>query len=290
MEQQGGVWRMVAAMGLAGTIGAFVLLSGQSPQTVVTFRCLIGGAVLLGYLVWRGGWKRPDARALLWIALGGAGLILNWLCLFSAYRLSNISIATVVYQVEPFLLILLDAIARRQMPAWRKLPWLAAAFIGVALTTGIDLAHRSDALMLGVLLALGAALFYALSTLATRRLQGYQPAQIAGLQLAMGFVVLAPMSHFSPAAIPAMGWASLITIGLVHTALVYELMYAAFQRLRADMIATLSFVYPLVGIAVDLIFFDTRLTLMQQAGIALVLVSVVANQIEPRPGLVSRRC
>lgn len=278
MDNQGGVWRMALAMSLSGTIGAFVLLSGQTPQTVVLYRCLLGAAALLGWLAWRGDWKRPTLRALGWIALGSASLILNWLCLFTAYRLSSISIATVVYQMQPFFLVLLAALMQRELPAWHKLPWLALAFAGVALSTGIDVHDHSSQLMSGVLLALAAAFLYALTTLATRKLGGYPPAQIAGLQLLIGVVVLAPLAEVSPAQVGAAGWASLLVIGLVHTGLVYELMYAAFQRLRADAIASLSFIYPLVAIAVDLAVFHTRLTSLQCVGMAMILASVVANQ------------
>lgn len=80
MENNGGAWRMTLAMTLSGTIGAFVLSSGQTPQTVVLFRCLVGGAALLGWLAWQGRWKRPDLRAAAWITVGGVTLVLNWLC------------------------------------------------------------------------------------------------------------------------------------------------------------------------------------------------------------------
>ena len=278
MEKNGGTWRMALAMTLSGTIGAFVLVSGQTPQTVVLFRCLIGGAALLGWLTWKGGWKRPDLRAIGWIAAGAISLILNWLCLFTAYSLSSISIATVVYQVQPFFLILLAALAQRELPAWHKLPWLVLAFAGVALSTGIDLHEHNGQLLAGVLLALAAAFLYALTTLATRKLNDYAPAQIAGLHMLVGVVAMAPLARFSPAGIDAAGWWSLLIIGLVHTGVVYELMYSAFQRLRADAIATLSFIYPLVAVAVDLAYFGTRLIGLQMLGMAMILASVIANQ------------
>lgn len=278
MEATGGTWRMAAAMALSGTIGLFVVLSGQSPQTVVLFRCLIGAAVLLGWLRWRGGWKRVDAHAAVWLLLGAAALIGNWLLLFSAYRLSGIAIATVVYQMQPFFLIVLAAIAQREVPAKHKLPGLAAAFVGVALTAGLDFHAQRAGVVDGVLLALAAAFLYALFTLATRKLPGYPPAQIAGLQLLLGVVAMVPLAQFSLADLGAQAWTSLLILGVVHTGLVYNLMYAAFQRLRADMIATLSFIYPVVAVLVDLVFFGTRLAPLQVLGMGLILASMVANQ------------
>lgn len=278
MNTNSGVWRMVVAMGLSGTIGLFVLASGQPALTVVFFRCLIGGLALLGWLAWRGGWHRLSLRATGWLLLGAVALIVNWVCLFSAYRLSSISVATVVYHVQPFFLIMLAALAQKELPTWNRLSWLALALLGVALTSGINLGDDHGALLRGVSLALAAAFLYAVATLATRKLAGVPPAQIAGTQLILGVAVLAPFADFSTAWPGWQSWSSLLILGLVHTGLMYNLMYAAFQRLSAGMIASLSFIYPIVAILVDVAFFQTTLSAIQLLGISMILVAVVANQ------------
>ncbi|HEX9145120.1 MAG TPA: DMT family transporter [Candidatus Binatia bacterium] len=280
MNNTSGIWRMVVAMGLSGTIGLFVVMSGQPTQTVVFFRCLIGGLALLGWLTWQGAWRRLSGRAIGWLLLGAVALISNWLCLFSAYRLSSISIATVIYHVQPFFLIVLAALAQKELPAWNKLAWLALAFVGVAMISGITFHADRSAVLGGALLALVAAFLYALATVATRKLAGVPPAQIAGLQLLLGVPVLAPLADFSSAGAAWQSWSSLLILGLVHTGLMYNLLYAAFQRLPASMIASLSFIYPVVAILVDIAFFHTALSAIQMLGIFLVLVAVVGNQRE----------
>jgi drug/metabolite transporter (DMT)-like permease len=158
------------------------------------------------------------------------------------------------------------------------LSWLALAFAGVAMTSGISLGDDHGAVLQGVLLALVAAFLYAVATLATRKLSGVPPAQIAGLQLILGVAVLAPLADFSTAWRGWQSWSSLLILGLVHTGLMYNLMYAAFQRLTAGMIASLSFIYPLVAILVDFAFFQTMLSPIQLLGILFILAAVVANQ------------
>ncbi len=281
MEKAGGTWRMVTAMAISGTIGVFVVGSGQPPMTVVLLRCLIGALVLLGWLYKNSGWRALDRHAVLWIALGAAALIGNWLCLFAAFTLAGISIATVVYHVQPFLLLVLAALIQRDNVDRRKLPWLLLAFAGVAMTSGIDGGSASTGMAAGVLLALAAAFLYALATLATRQLKAYAPAQIAGLQLALGALVLAPMASIDTRAISAAQWTCLVIVGLVHTGLVYNLMYGAFQRLRAEAIAGLSFIYPLVAMLADYAMFDTRLGAWQWTGIGMILLSLAASQTRP---------
>ena len=288
MDKSGAVSQMVAAMVISGTIGVFVVGSGQPPLTVVLLRCLIGAAALLGWLARSGDWRPVDLHAAKWIALGAAALIGNWLCLFAAFKLAGISIATVVYHVQPFILVLLAALTQREPLDRRKLPWLLLAFAGVAFTTGIDSGGGAAGMAAGVLLALVAAFLYAVATLATRKLKAYAPAQIAGLQLALGSLVLTPMASIEPHAISSGQWTCLVVVGLVHTGLVYNLMYGAFQRLRAEAIAGLSFIYPLVAMLADYAVFDTRLGLWQWAGVGMILLSLAGSQtrllVRIRPG------
>ncbi len=276
MEHRGGAWRMSTAMTMSGTIGLFVLGSGQAALTVVLFRCLIGGVLLLAYLKLQGQWKAFDRRAALWLLGGGAALVINWLCLFTAYRLSSISVATIVYHMQPFFLLLLVALAQRQLPQRKRLLVLACAFVGVVLTSGID--HIDATAMSGALLALAAAFLYAINTLATRKLTGYAPAQIAGLQLLMGVLIIAPLGALPAGPVPAQAWLCLAVLGVAHTAVMYNLMYGAYQRLRAEQIAILSFIYPLVAVLVDLLAFGTVLRPVQVAGMLLILSALLANQ------------
>lgn len=120
--------------------------------------------------------------------------------------------------------------------------------------------------------------FYALATLATRKLSGIPAAQIAGLQLLAGALVLAPWVDMSVHSVTPLGWAALLTLGLVHTGLQYNLMYSAFQHLSAERIAALSFIYPLVAIVVDFAFFDLVLGVVQVVGMLLIFLAIVAYQ------------
>ena len=75
--------------------------------------------------------------ALRWLLLGAVALIVNWLCLFRAYEYSGIAIATVVYHVQPFLLLLLAALLQGEPLPLNRLPWLVLALVGVGLSSGL---------------------------------------------------------------------------------------------------------------------------------------------------------
>jgi drug/metabolite transporter (DMT)-like permease len=195
-KEQGGAWRMVAAMGLSGTIGVFVLLSGQTPQTVVLFRCLLGAAALFGWLAWTGGYKAFDRRALAWVGAGRGGAGGQLAGLFSAFSAER---HLGGHRGLPHAALLPDP-AGGAGPA-RTAGLAQAALAGAGLCRrGADRRHRlrrcSARALAGVLLALLAALLYALATLATRKLAAYAPAQIAGAQLVLGALAMAPLAQF----------------------------------------------------------------------------------------------
>src|SRR3712207_4061384 len=101
-----GQLEMVAAMALSGTIGFFVVESGQGIWNVVFFRCLFGALGLLAYC-WAKGLLAPwpfSPRTLVLALLSGAAIVLNWVLLFSSYGHASISVATAVYNTQPFFL------------------------------------------------------------------------------------------------------------------------------------------------------------------------------------------
>lgn len=275
----GGQWHMAAAMVLSGTIGVLVTESGLSAWQVVVGRCAIGALGLAAWISLRRAWVRMSARQVAWTVLAGVALVLNWAALFSAYPLSGIGITTVVYHLQPLMLVLLTALVQRQRPDVAALGWLALAVVGVALTTGVELGGApAAALWQGVALATAAAFLYALATLATRRISGVAPAQVATVQMVVGLALLAPFVAWPGAVLAGKPGAIVLVLGLVHTAWMYVMLYTAFQKLPVAQIANLSFIYPAVALLVDLYFYGTSLSAEQGVGLALIMLALAAQQ------------
>ena len=273
-QSGGGTWRMVLAMALSGTIGLLVVESGLPVLWVVWLRCILGGMGLAAWLLWSRQWTWPTGMEWSWLLAGGLALVLNWLSLFRAYAYSGIAVSTVVYHVQPFVLLVLSAAVHREPLPLRRLPWLLLALLGVALSSGMLAGGQWRQLQWkGIILALLAASLYAIATLATRRLARIAPSQIAMLQMLLGALVLWPAVAGSSetAVFTGQAWTAVLVLGLVHTAWMYSLMYAAFQRLMAQAIAGLSFIYPAIALLVDLLWFGTQPQAAQWLGMALIL-------------------
>ncbi|MFP8736679.1 DMT family transporter [Klebsiella aerogenes] len=293
MQLSRGVWQMSLAMMISGSIGAFVLLSGLPVIDVVFWRCLIGAvALLLFILLSRQPFSRLTRFTLALAILGGVALVINWLLLFAAYSRVSIGMATVVYNTQPFMLVLLSMMLGEKVSAV-KWGWLLLAFSGVVILLSSELtpAH-SDNLVTGIILALGAAFFYALTAIIARKLQPLPAQHIAFIQVIVGTVMLLPLVHH-PEFNSHYPWRYLLILGIVHTGIMYQLLYSAIQKLPTPVTGSLSFIYPLVAILVDYLVFHHALAPLQLAGGVLILLAAAGNNLgwgekKPRHGGVSQ--
>ena len=272
-DRNSGILQMAAAMTISGTIGWFVVVSGQPVTDVVFWRCAIG-AITLALVCAAKGLFRRDAitpRQLALAALGGAAIVGNWLLLFAAYPRASISIATTVYNTQPFMLVGLGVAFLAERLTAAKFGWLLLAFVGMLMITQATPDSAGANYLGGVALALGAAFLYAIAALVAKQLKGVKPHLIALIQVTIGSVLLAPLVHWQTLPTQASTWTLLATLGVAHTGFMYILLYAAIQKLPTSLTGALSFIYPIVAIAVDALAFGHRLHGLQFVGAGAIL-------------------
>ncbi|HEN3245397.1 TPA: DMT family transporter [Yersinia enterocolitica] len=272
-----GVVEMIAAMLISGTVGWPVIASGQPAVTVVFWRCVFGAFAMLIACVMLGLLKRGVlTRQHIAIAIiGGITLVLNWVLLFGAYSYASISVATVTYHTQPFMLVGLGVLFFGEKLTANVLGWLLVAFGGMlfiiigqqgAITLGSDY-------LIGVVMALGAVFMYAITAAIIKRLKGLPPHLIVLIQLLVGAILLAPFVRWSDFPLPGSTWGLLLIIGVIHTGLMSSLLYGAIQKIPTSLVGALSFIYPVVAIFVDWLVFGHRLSVMQMVGASAILLA-----------------
>ncbi|MEV6398435.1 DMT family transporter [Streptomyces sp. NPDC051907] len=283
-----GALELTLAMVLSGTLGVFVVESGASAFNVVFFRCVFGALALGAYAAARGFFKNHGftPKKLGMAALGGVFIVFNWAFLFEAYEATSISLATVVYHTQPFYVVLLGALLFKERLTGAKIAWLVVAFAGLILVSGVRPGDAGSLSGLG--LALLAALFYAISTVITKRVTGVRPHLVALVQVLVGIPLLLPFADFAAASGLGAGWAWLVGLGLIHTGLMYVLMYAAYQKLPTAKIAVLAFTYPAVAMVADWAVYGHHIGLVQALGVPLiVLASLKVSLAKPASPVLS---
>lgn len=274
---------MIAAMIMMGTVGIFVVESGQTAQNVVIFRCAFGAFFLALYCHARGFFKdaKMSLETLALVALSGVFLVSNWMLLFASFSFATISTSTVIYHTQPFFFVLIGAAIFREKISPAKFPLLLTAFVGVALVSLVDpgaMSAISPEQVRGALYALAAAALWAVSAIIVKKIKGVRPHMIALIQVIVGIFVLFPFASPESAAADATPaqWACLATLGAVHTCLTYILMYSSYRKLSTLVIAVLTFIYPAVAIVADFKLYDIALTASQWLGVFLILISSFA--------------
>src|SRR5690606_13330749 len=212
-----------------GTLGLCALQAAASPHSVAFYHCLIAALGLGIYAAVRGDLKgilRLPARVLLLAILSGFLMVGNWVLFFEAIRRSGISVATIVFHVQPFLMVLVSALLLRERLRGFTFLWFGLALLGLAFATGIfDMAALAgggagiDALGIGS--AVAAAFLYALVTIIAKRLSRSGGLQLTLIQCLCGVIVLASWLSLPPAEVTEAQWKWFAIIGLVHTGAVY---------------------------------------------------------------------
>jgi drug/metabolite transporter (DMT)-like permease len=274
-----GTLQMIGAMLISGTIGWFVVRSGQPIMELLFWRCVFGAVTLLIVCAVKGSLVRTlTLRDLGWAAIGGVAIVLNWLLIFASFSRASISVAIAVYNTQPFILVGLGAIFFSERITATKLTWLGIAFAGVLLIvharpSTASYAGPDAAYLSGVLMALGAACCYAISAVVTKKLGDMPPHLIALIHVCVGIVMIAPFADLADLPSEYAAWRDFAVMGAVYTGLVFALLYGAIQKLPTHSVGALSFLYPIIAMVVDFVAFDHRLKPLQLVGSTAILIA-----------------
>lgn len=279
---------MVLSLLIVGTIGLFRRLIPLPSALLAFFRGLIGAAMLGLLLLLR---RRPlppvPRRVVAGLALNGVFLGLNWILLFDAFTCTTIARATLCYYLAPTIVLLLSPAVFHEALTPKKLSCAAAALLGMAAVAGVVPGTGLPIGELrGVALALGAACFYALVVILNKKLGGVDPWRRTVLQLSAAALVLLPYllltGSFSALTPEPRQLLLLLTVGVVHTGVVYALYFGSMEGLRAQTISTLSYIDPVTSLFVSFFILREPLSPSALAGAALILGSAFVSEYEPR--------
>ena len=266
----------IAAMLMLSTLGIYVQEAGLDPITTVFFRCAIGALALALYCAWKGMFKRANMppRAMKLAVFSGLLMVVNWVTFFEAIRRIGIAVATIVFHVQPFMVLLLGALILRERLAANKLAWVALGFGGLALACGVRFDQPMDRdYLLGIASTLTGALAYAGVTLTTKSMRGTPPHLTALVHCLTGALMLGAFSSIPAGGLSAaqVGW--LGALGLVPTAIAYVMIYGSTPRMETAAIAVLTFIYPGAAVCWDYVVYGHLISAWQVAGFALIVLA-----------------
>ena len=273
----------ILAMLIFGTNGYLVAHLSLQGSQIVLVRTLVGGLLLTAIVLLRGGFDREAVRAE-WrdLLFGGVALGLNWVALFTAYRLLNVSLATLIYYAGPMLVLLFSPLLFRESLTPQKIAAVVIVAAGLFCITGsITSAGMS---LTGLLAAVLSALFYASLIIFNKRIVKTGGMQTAALELDVAFVVVL-IYVLLTAGIPRPLKADipyLLVLGLVNTGIAYMLYFTGLQKLPGQSVALISYVDPVSALVFSALLLHETMTPLQVLGAVLIIGGALLGELRRR--------
>ena len=280
----------IVSMLIFGTIGVvrrYILLSSA---LIAFVRGILGGLTILAFMKIKGIKLRDhlSRRQVLWLSLTGAIMGINWILLFEAFNHTTVAVATLCYYMQPTIVILLSPVLFKERLSAKKLICAAAAILGMVLVSGIIGGGSQNGSFTGVLLGLGAAVFYAAVIIMNKsqRVIGVNAYQKTVIQLLSAGAVIIPYLILSgtgadSGALSPKVIILLLTAGIVHTGIAYLLYFGSMNGIRVQSIAILSYIDPVSALFFSALFLKEPLSPAGIIGAVMIIGSAVIAEYEP---------
>ena len=277
---------IAASMTIFGTIALFVRNISVTSAEIALYRAALATVLLGGFFLVTG--SKIDLRAirkeLPLLLFSGMAMGINWILLFEAYRYTTVSVATLSYYFAPVIVTLVCPILFKEKMGAKQWICFVMSTIGIVLITGIGDLSGSNRHFTGILFGLGAAVLYATVVLLNKFIKGVSGVHRTFLQFAAALLTLLPYvlltSGFTLGNLDASGWISVLVVGVVHSGIASCLYISALKHIPGQEAAILSYIDPLVAVAVSVFVLGEQLTALQLIGGILILGFTLYNEIK----------
>jgi len=277
---------LIFAMVVFGTIGLFVRKIPVSSAELALYRAVLAALLLGGYFVVtkQGIQRNALGKELPLLLLSGGAMGFNWIFLFEAYKYTTVSVATLSYYFAPVIVTVACPILFREKMGPKQWICFGMSTLGIILITGIGELGGGSRHLVGIAFGLAAAVLYATVILLNKVIRGVAGIQRTFLQFLAAIAVLIPYVlctggiHLDQ--MTAAGWGNLLIVGLFHTGITYCLYFSALKELPGQEAAILSYIDPLVAVAISVFVLGENITSAQLLGGVLILGFTLWNEIK----------
>jgi DME family drug/metabolite transporter len=276
IEARHGLFLIMISAIMWGTVGVTTKtiygLGDTTPLSIGFFRLVLATPTLLlgSWFILRQSLFQTSGRDLALMLLVGAMTALYQVCYFSAIQDIGVAVTTLITLcTAPVIVAILSAGIMREWPTSRVILALVCALAGTMMLIKIQDEAQSGVIR-GVFLALTSALGYAIVTLCSRVLaKRYHPLHPLAISFGFGALLLLPFAlatgfvvNYSPA-----GWALLLYLGLVPTALAYGLFLKGMQYTTATVASIVTLLEPLTSAVLAWFIFGERFSSLGLFGV-----------------------
>ena len=258
-------------------------LVGVPPFTGVALRFALAGVLLVALAPSLGvRLGRAPRERVLWVANGVLSFCLSYSAVYWSEQYLPSGLAAVLFATYP---LFIAALAHFLLPGERlrrgAALGMALGFAGVAVIFSDDLSLLGgEAVRRAALVMLVAPLVSALASVLVKRWgSGVHPLSLAAVPMLLAGVVMGAVAFLVERHVPLVfdvrSVGALLYLAILGSAVTFTIYYWLLANMSATRLALMSYLIPIVAVAVGALVFDEPLRPRLLAGSALVLVGVV---------------
>lgn len=271
-----------------GTIGCILHFVNIPSEFVVICRGIIGALFIYTYLmIKKNHMDFPSIKSNLFnLILSGAGLGLNWVFLFAAYRYTSVAIGTLCNYVGPIIVIALSPFLYKERLTLKKVLCVLSAAIGIICISGVFDSTDTHVSLFGIALGLLSAVCFVINVVFTRRTKDVSVYDKAVTQLVAAALASLPyaliVNRNTQITIDLRSVILILVLGLIHTGLAYCFYFRAMSTLPVQTFSILGYIEPVVAIILSALFLKEKLTIMGIIGAVLILGAVFVSELKTK--------
>ena len=274
---------VIFSMAAFGTIAVFVRNIGLPSGEVALYRAVIAAlALFLWQLCTRQTVRWQDVKKELpLLFVSGAAMSVNWILLFEAYKYTTVAMATLSYYFAPVIVTVASTVLFREGLTAKQISCFVMSTLGLVMVIGVSGGGGSHDL-LGILLGLGAAVFYAAVVLINKGIRRVSGLNRTFMQFLAAILVMTPYismtggSHL--AGLDMTGAVNLMVVGVFHTGICYCMYFSSLRYLKGQEASILSYIDPVVAVILSVAVLHEPVSPLQAAGGFMILGFTVLNE------------
>ena len=266
-----------------------IALQEVGPFTLVGLRVLFGALTgILATIFLRTAWPRDRATWVTYAILGVTSVAIPFVLISWGEKTIDSAVASILNATIPLFTILLAhyTLLDDRMTA-QKILGLLVGFSGVVVLLSKDLQPDGHNSILGEAAVIIASLFYAGSTVFARVKTEHVPGLVRGtaplLTASVMMWAIIPVVE-KPVHLPSLPitWVALVWLGVLGSSLALILWYYLLHEIGPTRTTLVSYIFPLGGVVLGVIFLREELTWQLFMGALLIVASIVVVNWKPR--------
>lgn len=216
-----------------------------------------------------------NRRSFVYTLLAGAANAFSWIFLFEAYELIGVSMATLIYNCGPIIVIALSPFLFKERMTWIKVTAVAIVVGGMACLNFNTL--TSGGFSIGIVAAVLSAFMYAILVVLSKKVEDVSGFEVtfwqllAGLAVTLAYVLL-KQGYISP--VPAASFLPVMCLGFINTGFSCLIYFISIKGLSATTVSIWSYVQPVGALFFAWLLLGETLSFIQIIGALLIFAGV----------------